>query len=715
MSFFLLFSSWLLVVLKPGHAQEMLANAKCNDYPDRGTCEDRGFTVKWYYDRFSHRCREFYYGGCGGNNNRFDSFEDCTNECHFEVGIDMIADIRCHLPHDPGNCWGDFQRWSFDSNLKKCVCSTWSGCGGNANRFYSYEHCMSICGRFTNRDASNTSPSPEQLRTAHNIFSEMNKQRRRFFTAAPVQVIPISYRNLFVNGNGNQTYESGRTIFTGLPPAAIYTRILPSSSTRRVWHIRGDAQVLPNGTLSTKELFRIQQVLRNNQLRSQNENAVPHYRSPRTKATNKRVSADRMTSSPSSSAAVLSSSSQTSNDGSLTDQQRAHLEQRKWRHYTQEQARIREENYRRQLEAIRNRQEALNLYRYNQQYPVRGRSHTPLSSTSSGSSRPQNQPSQERNIDTPTKQKYSSSVQLLLRTQPYQEDNRTPKLRARYESPIPSDDRESGRNVLDSEVARHSNMQTESIGKSEQHFRQTQSTDITNETPRRAEPQANQERPQGTAQVMGSNSALHSTSYDDRQLEYYRQLQEHRRRYLEQIRERQLREREAELRRREYLIRTQSMSEKARALALERLKQQRQIELQSSAASSASASSSLPSSQFAVDKQQSHSESHINTLSHHPKAQSIQASHQQPKPLSQQEQFQPQRETSTSNHLGRQQSAYGKNIGSWLDSDSQRSYLKQHIHVHQPLPTTTPPPPPTTTTTTTTTAIPTTTKMSTPM
>ncbi|XP_014898006.1 kunitz-type protease inhibitor 1a [Poecilia latipinna] len=54
--------------------------AHCTDEPDTGTCRDS--SSKWYYDPWTQSCTLFNYGGCDGNDNRFESEEQCLSECH---------------------------------------------------------------------------------------------------------------------------------------------------------------------------------------------------------------------------------------------------------------------------------------------------------------------------------------------------------------------------------------------------------------------------------------------------------------------------------------------------------------------------------------------------------------------------------------------------------------------------------------------------------
>lgn len=44
-----------------------------------GECQN--YTARWYYDSLERQCRQFYYGGCGGNDNNFLAQEDCQRSC----------------------------------------------------------------------------------------------------------------------------------------------------------------------------------------------------------------------------------------------------------------------------------------------------------------------------------------------------------------------------------------------------------------------------------------------------------------------------------------------------------------------------------------------------------------------------------------------------------------------------------------------------------
>lgn len=81
---------------------------------------------------------QFNYGGCGGNENRFDTSEGCSVLCG---GITN----RCHLPADPGPCNETSSRWYYDASSHICKQFSYGGCEGNENRFQTLNDCSRFC------------------------------------------------------------------------------------------------------------------------------------------------------------------------------------------------------------------------------------------------------------------------------------------------------------------------------------------------------------------------------------------------------------------------------------------------------------------------------------------------------------------------------------------------------------------------------------------
>ena len=52
---------------------------RCTLRPDPGPCE--AAIRRYYFDPETGRCREFTYGGCQGNANRFETLAACRNAC----------------------------------------------------------------------------------------------------------------------------------------------------------------------------------------------------------------------------------------------------------------------------------------------------------------------------------------------------------------------------------------------------------------------------------------------------------------------------------------------------------------------------------------------------------------------------------------------------------------------------------------------------------
>ncbi|NXE15812.1 PPN1 protein, partial [Lophotis ruficrista] len=93
----------------------------------------------WYHRWETGSCERFWYGGCGGNANRFASQRDCVRAC--------VTDLAaCLEARDVGPCHSFSPKWFFEGRRAgRCSLFWYGGCGGNRNRFESREQCEAAC------------------------------------------------------------------------------------------------------------------------------------------------------------------------------------------------------------------------------------------------------------------------------------------------------------------------------------------------------------------------------------------------------------------------------------------------------------------------------------------------------------------------------------------------------------------------------------------
>lgn len=147
-----------------------LVKDTCQLPADIGNCQT--YVANWYFDTKIKRCRQFYYGGCGGNENRFTTESECENRCrHREdepprtqapsretegprathpprqdsrptVGRQKDS---CLLAYASGNCREQHRRYYYDRGYGICSQFLYTGCDGNENNFETREECESLC------------------------------------------------------------------------------------------------------------------------------------------------------------------------------------------------------------------------------------------------------------------------------------------------------------------------------------------------------------------------------------------------------------------------------------------------------------------------------------------------------------------------------------------------------------------------------------------
>uniref|UniRef100_A0A3B4VHG5 BPTI/Kunitz inhibitor domain-containing protein n=1 Tax=Seriola dumerili TaxID=41447 RepID=A0A3B4VHG5_SERDU len=108
----------------------------------REDCED--YVQAWFYDKHIAACTPFWYGGCGGNANRFNTEHECFQTC-VSPRVSVLVDNDCVLVQDPGTCQNYTMMWFFDTEQNECSRFWYGGCGGNENRFKTQEECENLC------------------------------------------------------------------------------------------------------------------------------------------------------------------------------------------------------------------------------------------------------------------------------------------------------------------------------------------------------------------------------------------------------------------------------------------------------------------------------------------------------------------------------------------------------------------------------------------
>ncbi|XP_023166310.2 papilin isoform X6 [Drosophila hydei] len=118
--------------------QEYTGQHVCLLPKSSGPCQ--GYSKKWYFDTDRNRCEEFQYGGCYGTNNRFDSLEQCQATC--AISESMPA---CEQPVESGPCAGNYERWYYDNQTDVCRPFSYGGCKGNKNNYPTEHACSYSC------------------------------------------------------------------------------------------------------------------------------------------------------------------------------------------------------------------------------------------------------------------------------------------------------------------------------------------------------------------------------------------------------------------------------------------------------------------------------------------------------------------------------------------------------------------------------------------
>ncbi|GAV03191.1 hypothetical protein RvY_13653 [Ramazzottius varieornatus] len=159
----------------------------CNEPAAPGPC--LAMIPSYFFDPEMQQCRQFIYGGCGGNSNRFSAKEECENKCRPQLQARSghsptrkaitHTNADCLSPTETGPCRGRFKVFGFDAAQQTCVDFIYGGCNGNGNRFPTLSECNAQCGGLITSDNTNMLKMQQLRESAAANFGFQPAQQRR--------------------------------------------------------------------------------------------------------------------------------------------------------------------------------------------------------------------------------------------------------------------------------------------------------------------------------------------------------------------------------------------------------------------------------------------------------------------------------------------------------------------------------------------------------
>ncbi|CAH1647706.1 unnamed protein product [Spodoptera littoralis] len=127
---------------------------RCKLQPNGYDCtRNESMSHRFYYDLKMNACKTFQYGLCELQFNGFHSLRECSSTCEV-IGHQFLTeedqakvsdDTICRLQYDFGSCNNYYPMWYFDVTERTCKSFSYSGCGGNNNRFATPGMCNTKC------------------------------------------------------------------------------------------------------------------------------------------------------------------------------------------------------------------------------------------------------------------------------------------------------------------------------------------------------------------------------------------------------------------------------------------------------------------------------------------------------------------------------------------------------------------------------------------